>query len=228
MHGHPFTDVKRQICLPFLYDEYSLISHFERAAGKTVSLTLTENSTSMISVKTRGGSILLRLHRMFLSADTEVLNEITGLIKSRKGKTAHIRRFIGHNIKYIERKPKRIKIRTAGRFYNLLDIYDYLNNDYFNGKVSAAITWGARSPRRAARRRTLGSYSKNGGIIRINPVLDSGNVPGYYIEYVVYHEMLHADMDAGTGKGRAHSREFKRCERLFQHYEKALAWEKRK
>ncbi len=226
MYAYTFTEMKHQLNLPFFHDECYLRSYFEKAAGNTISLTLTENSTSMISVKRRGGTVLLRLHRMFLSADTDVLDEITGLIKTRKEKTPNIRKFIRHNIKYVERKPKRLKIRTDGRFYNLLEIYDFLNNDYFNGMVSAAITWGAKSPRRAARRRTLGSYSKSGKIIRINPVLDSIKVPGYYIEYVVYHEMLHADMDAE--KGRAHSGEFRKRERLFKHYEKALAWEKKR
>ena len=119
-----------------------------------------------------------------------------------------------------------MKSRTDGRFYKLLDIYSSLNNDYFNGMVSAAITWGVKRGKRAVRKRTLGSYCRNGKIIRINPVLDSIKVPRYYIEYIVYHEMLHADMDAEAG--RVHSKEFKRRERLFEHYKKALAWEKNK
>ena len=228
MPDYPVTDTTHQLNLPFVYDECSLRSFFEKTAGKTVSLTLTENSARMVSVKALGSSASIRLHRMFLFADADVLGEITELIKSRKGKTAHIRRFIRHNTKYIQRKPKRLKIRTDGRFYNLLDIYNSLNNDYFNNMVSAHITWGAKSPRRAARRRTLGSFCKADRTIRINPVLDSGNVPRYYIEYVVYHEMLHADTGAETGKGRVHSIEFKRRERLFKHYEKALKWEKKK
>jgi len=42
--------------------------------------------------------------------------------------------------------------------------------------------------------------------------------------------MLHADMGiAMRGKRRSvHPREFRRREKLFQEYEKAMAWEKRK
>jgi len=228
MYDYPVTDIIHQLNLPFFYDECSLRAYFEKAANKTVSLILTQNLTSMISVKTHGSTVSLRLHRMFLSADSDVLNEITELIKNRKGRNPHIRRFIGHNIKYTERKPNRLKIRTDGRFYNLFDIYNFLNKDYFNGMVSAAITWGVKRPGRAARRRTLGSYRKHGNIIRINPVLDSMEIPRYYIEYVVYHEMLHSDMNTETGRGRIHSGEFKRRESLFKYYEKALAWEKRR
>ena len=229
MPVYSVSNAERQMKLPLLFDEHSLRHYIEKTAGRTVSLTFTENSSSMISVKTYGRSVSLRLHRMFLSAETGVLAEIAEMIKNKKGKTPHISRFIKNNAAGIKRKPKRLKINAHGKFYNLLEIYDSLNKDYFNSMVSARITWGAKSPRRAVRRRTLGSYFKNDGMIRINPVLDSGKVPRYYIEYVVYHEMLHADMDAEAANGRrsVHSKEFKRRERLFKHYEKALALEKK-
>lgn len=230
MPVYSVSDAERQMKLPLFFDEYSLRHYLEKTAGRTVSLTLTENSSSMISVKIHGRSVSLRLHRMFLSAEISVLAEIAEMIKNKKGKTPHISRFIKNNAVGIERKPKRLKINAHGKFYNLLEIYDSLNKDYFNSRVSARITWGAKSPRRAVRRRTLGSYFKDDGMIRINPVLDSGKVPRYYIEYVVYHEMLHADMDteAASGRRSVHSKEFKRRERLFKHYEKALSLEKKK
>ncbi|MBI5057292.1 MAG: hypothetical protein HZB61_11830 [Nitrospirae bacterium] len=221
------ADKTSQLALPFSHDECSLRSHFEKAAGRSVSLIFTENSTSMISMRPRGNSISVRLHRMFLNAGDEVLDEITGMIKRRKGKTPHIRRFISDHLQYVKRKPKRITLKTDGRFYDLTDIYHSVNSEYFDGKVSARITWGAKCPRRAVRRRILGSFSRDEGIIRINPVLDTSRVPRYYIEYVVYHEMLHADMKSVTGKGRVHPKEFRERERMFKHYAKALSWEKR-
>ncbi|MBI5408690.1 MAG: M48 family metallopeptidase [Nitrospirae bacterium] len=216
-----------QLSLPFLHEEGSLKAYLEKAAGKAVSLVITENSSSMLSVKTNGCAVSVRLHKMFLHAGPDVLREIAGLIKNRrKNDTPHIRRFIRNNTKYIQRKPKRLKILTAGRFYDLMEIYNSVNAAYFNGKISARITWGAKSPKRAVRRRILGSFNRHDRVIRINPLLDSAKTPRYYLEYVVYHEMLHADMDAACGK-RAHSSEFRKRERLFKHYDKALMWEKR-
>jgi hypothetical protein len=48
--------------------------------------------------------------------------------------------------------------------------------------------------------------------------------------YIVYHEMLHADLGIEHNGGRHsyHSREFKRREKLFKHYERSLAWEKKR
>ena len=68
----------------------------------------------------------------------------------------------------------------------------------------------------------------------MNPVLDARNVPRYYVEFVLYHEMLHAWMhkagreeDRGNGKGRrlVHTPEFNRRERMFRDYARAAAWE---
>jgi hypothetical protein len=67
-------------------------------------------------------------------------------------------------------------------------------------------------------------------VIKINPILDSDRVPRYFLEFVIYHEMLHADIgiEDGSGRRELHSREFRKREKLFRHYEKASAWEKKR
>jgi predicted metal-dependent hydrolase len=107
-------------------------------------------------------------------------------------------------------------------------MYHAINREYFGDRVSASITWGAKGPRRAAARRTLGSYCSDNNMIRINPMLDSKRIPRYFLEFIVYHEMLHADIGIKrVGKRRSvHSKEFKRLEKMFRHYDRAIAWEK--
>jgi hypothetical protein len=65
--------------------------------------------------------------------------------------------------------------------------------------------------------------------IRINPVLDRKAVPLCVLEFILYHEMLHADLGVTRKNGRrsVHSREFRGRERLFSQYDTATAWEKR-
>ncbi len=123
-----------------------------------------------------------------------------------------------------------MRIKTKGRSCDLHEIFNSLNKEYFDGRVSASITWGSRGPRRAATRRTLGSFSVDNNVIRINPILDSGMVPRYFLEFIVYHEILHADMGVETGGSRRlmHSKEFKRREKMFRYYERAISWEKRR
>ena len=220
-----------QLALPFTPTEDALRLTLEERLGRPVSLILTDNSTSMLSCRIRDGVLFVRLHRMFLSADHTVLDEIVSYLRDRKRAMPHFRSFLRLNRGGFQRKPaKKVNVQTRGRHHDLSELYDEINRQYFDNKVTAAITWGSRSPASAVRKRTVGSYSERSNTIRINPVLDRKNVPRCYVAFIVYHEMLHADMGiAMRGKRRSvHPREFRRREKLFQEHEKATAWEGRK
>jgi len=217
--------------LPLSNTPISLKNYFERVTSSIVSLAITDNSTSMLSVRKKGDAISVRLHRIFLDARHDVIDEIAVFIKRRKGSTPLLRRFVKENlIRVRNAPPKRVKINTQGNYHNLGEIYDSLNRDYFQEKLSCPITWGTGRARYAVRKRTLGSYSRHANIIRINTTLDRKHVPRYFIEFVIYHEMLHADMDPTVKNGRniVHSREFRDREKQFRDYERALNWEKKK
>ena len=64
-------------------------------------------------------------------------------------------------------------------------------------------------------------------MIRIHPLLDAPFVPTWFLEYVVYHEMLHAVVPEEIdehGRRRVHTREFYRRERKFHCYYRARRW----
>jgi len=221
-----------QLNLQFSNNKDTLRDYLEHVIGKSVSLTLTDNSTNLLSIKTKNNSVSVRMHWMFLNASNEVIREIVSFIKARRSRTPHIRKFIRENqtcLKKREQKSRRSKIRTQGRFHDLREIFDALNNEYFRSKIPASISWSKGSARRAVRKRTLGSYSKHTNTILINSVLDRKNVPNYFIRYVVYHEMLHSTLreKMKNGKKLVHTSEFRRRERLFKDYENAMAWEMR-
>ena len=220
-----------QLLLPFNQSDKYVRLYFEKALGRRLSLVITDNSTSMLSVREKGQCVDMRLHRMFLSADKDVLDEIAGYVRNHRIKTPLVRKFIDENTHTLRSNPSRkINLKTDGHYHNLSEIYHSVNSEYFEGRVCAAITWGMKQSKRIVARRTLGSYSPDNELIRINPVLDSKSVPKYFVEFIVYHEMLHADMGIGRcGKSRRiHTVEFKRRERLFRHFKRALAWEKKR
>jgi hypothetical protein len=221
----------KPLTLPLVpvHDEQSLKDYFQSTAAKPIFLTLTNNTVSMLSIRERKSGVCIRLHRMFLNAGPEVLDEIRSFIKRRKKPILKVREFILRNQACLDAgKLRAVGINTRGRHCNLREIFDALNNEYFSGTVTAAITWGRKSRRRAVKKRRLGSFHRDRDIIRINPVLDSGRVPRYFIEFVVYHEMLHAatSLENCAGRQRVHSREFKSREKVFKYYEQALAWER--
>ena len=208
--------------------ENHLKQYLEECLDRPVALVLTENSTSMLSARLHDGVLRVRLHRMFLGADNRVMSEIASYLKNRTGAMPHFRSFIRDNREQLSLKsPKKVLVRTAGKFHDLCGLYDEINKEYFGGMVNAVITWGTRSPRYAVRKRTVGSYSERSNTIRINQVLDKKTVPRYYVALIVYHEMLHAAMGTPLrGKRRSvHSGEFRTREKLFKDYEKAMAWE---
>jgi len=221
-----------QPAVPFVLqnDVTYLKKYFQKCFNKPIILILTDNATSMISVRGKQDAISVRLHRIFLKADTRVLDEVVRFIKKTGGKTPAIKAFIRNNKSCLKDSPPRtIAINPHGRFYNLQDIFNSLNRDYFDDRITALITWGKRSPRYAVRKRTLGSYQKKTNTIRINPILDRRKVPRYGIAFVVYHEMLHADIGTAVKNGRRsiHSQEFKNREHAYRNYDKAVEWEKR-
>ena len=190
---------------------------------------LTENSTSLLSARTRNGVLRVRLHRMFTNADSRVLDEIVSFLKTKRGPMPFFRSFVRDRRESLgSRPPNKVPVKTRGASHDLRVLFDEVNETYFNGMISAVITWGLSSPRCSVRKRTLGSYSARSHTIRINPVLDKRTVPRYFIAFVVYHEMLHAAIGITRKGGRRsiHSREFRERERLFQDYEKAAAWER--
>ena len=229
-HAMKRNTATSKLALPFSTTDAALRQHIEAYLKRQVALLLTNNSTSMLSARSRDGVLRVRLHRMFLHADDRVLGEILSYLQHRKGAMPHFRSFIRKNRALLSSKPARkVPVRTKGRFHDLSGLYDELNRKYFGGAITAAITWGPRSPRAALRKRTVGSYSTRSNVIRINPVLDRKTVPRCYVALVVYHEMLHASLGvAMRGTRRSvHSREFRGRERLFQDYEQAMAWQLR-
>ncbi len=218
-----------QLRFTFGWSAESLGQRLEGEVGRRVSLVVTENTSTMLSFRKRSGMLQVRLHRMFLGAGPEVLSEIAAFLRTRRGSLPLLRRYIRENRSLVLSKPARkVSLRTAGRWHDLRELFDSVNRDYFSGSVAAAITWGSCCTKSAVRKRTLGSFSERANVIRINAVLDRNAVPRYYVAFIVYHEMLHAAMGVRRTGGRrsVHTREFRRREKLYADYERAIAWEK--
>ncbi|MDB9822429.1 hypothetical protein OAC89_01880 [Deltaproteobacteria bacterium] len=199
------------------------------------SVTITDNSSSIISVKREVNSFKIRLHNMFLDADKHICEALADFInghvkEARKTLKAYIKR---HEWKIRKRtapaKPRKIRIKTQGRYFDLLDSFKRLNESCFKGKIDCLITWGNYRRRPGRKSVRLGSYSPKSSIIRINPVLDRSFVPQYVIDDVTYHEMLHHLLGHVKINNRrfSHHRAFKRMESKFIYREKSRLWIKK-
>jgi len=221
-----------QLSLQFSNNKDALKDFFEKMTGKPVSLVLTDNSASLLSIRTKCNSVSVRMHWMFLNAGNDVIREMGDFIKTRKRRTPLIRKFINVNqncLKKMERNVIQAIISTQGRFHNLKEIFNDLNNEYFRRRITASISWGKDRAKKIVKKRTLGSYCGQTDTIRINSILDRKSVPRYFIMYVIYHEMLHSIVKGERKNGRrsVHSSAFRKRERLFKHYAEAISWERR-
>jgi len=199
--------------------------------GSSLCLTITDNTTSMLSVREKAENMEVRLHRMFLCAGPEICREIAQLIKKGRCNRQVLSSFIRQNKHLLKQKsPVNATTRVTGQYYCLQSIYESLNSEYFDKAISSAITWGRSNSRQRVRMRTLGSFNAGTNTIRINSVLDKKTVPAHFLEFVVYHEMLHVylGIEIRNGRRSIHSKEFRLHEKKFRHYGKAMEWERRR
>lgn len=199
----------------------------EKISGLPVQVTITDNTRSMISFRRERRPVRLRLHRMFLEADPQTLHCLADYIRTGRLAT-QIRQYIqthSHMIIPMEKKSRTIRIVHQGEWYNLKHMYDRTNARYFNNELTCLISWGRRSRNRNKRSIRFGSYVQRDNLIRIHPLLDRPEVPQFFVEYIVYHEMLHAVIPRSAGN--IHSREYRNREKEFPYYRQAREWEKK-
>jgi len=223
---YPAQRSSGQLSLPFLRDEHSLRSSLKNMLGKDIGLTLTDNRTSMLSIKK--GQPVLRIHRIFLEADESVIQAVADFIRNRKSARPVIQAFIRqHSSSLKSRTVRQAPLRTDGACHCLATMFANVNAEYFQREVNASITWGRRVSGRRVRRVTLGSYCRDSRTIRINPILDRKTVPRFFLEFIIYHEMLHAALGTVVTNGRrsVHFREFRQREKQFAAYKQAVRWE---
>jgi hypothetical protein len=209
----------------------SLARDLSRELGLPVRLSVTDNRSTMISFRRAPAALRLRLHHMFLDAPEPVVRAVAdyaGRGQRRAGRVLD---------DFIRREQPRIRqerdatdesFTPEGRYFHLEEIRDRLNERFFQGGVRATIGWGRAPGRRRRRSIRLGVYDPQTREIRIHPALDHPEVPRFFVEFIVFHEMLHQLFPSSNGPGRRvhHPRGFRDRERAYPLYEAAIAWER--
>lgn len=117
----------------------------------------------------------------------------------------------------------------VGGVHDLRKMYEEINIEYFEGKLTLSIGWfGRKNASRRISRKVLGYYDERKKSVRIHRSLDHPSFPEFFIAYVIYHEMLHSVERPIQGRGRRkiHHAGFKDREKKFHSYAVAKEWEK--
>jgi hypothetical protein len=124
--------------------------------------------------------------------------------------------------KELLRRDRSINLKTRGRRHDIRERFDWVNSQYFDGKVPPVnLAWSTRVD--SSR---WGYTDRDRRLIVVNKQLDGPRVPGYVVDYILYHEMLHiVHKGLFSQFGRDdHYVDFYRDERKFDKYQEAEMW----
>ena len=100
-----------------------------------------------------------------------------------------------------------------GEFYNLAEVFDRLNREFFDGLLGCPLLGWSRRPSRSM----LGHFDPAHNAIIISRLFDRAEVPGLALDYVMFHEMLHLQHPVDHSRARrcVHTKEFREAEKKF-------------
>ncbi|NGX31757.1 MAG: hypothetical protein K940chlam8_01138 [Chlamydiae bacterium] len=199
----------------------TLKKHFPK-----LTLKIQANRSSILTMQHSFRHLSVSMHHLFLDADHQMIEALVTYFKKGRGaKQASflINAFIEEKRHLIEDKKE--ALITQGNVYDLLELYEKTKSIYFNDCIEVDVTYFI-TPLKRRRHITLGLYHR--GIVKVNRVLDSVECPQYFVEFILYHEMLHHLFPTKMINGRRvmHSKEFRRKERAFKEYKLATYWQK--
>ena len=197
----------------------------EDAFGE-LDLVVTDNRRRMLSAKRREGRLEVRAHHMFVTrgAPSEWL---VGFVRGEAGARERVRAFVATHRGVIDHVREQSSLDTAGTHHELMEHLERARDLLMVGELEdVVIRWGRRG--KGTKSIRLGSYDFEQQMVRVHPALDQAWVPGYFVGFVVYHELVHAvvGVEVVGGRREVHTKAFRDLERLHPRYEDALEWER--
>jgi hypothetical protein len=208
-----------------------IIKMLEERLDAPVDLALTRNRSLMINSRKNDGRFQVRMHQVFLHADRRIILAVADIIK-KGSKPAHklINSYIQSHNRQIQtnRKKKVFILNPKGKVYDLRNILDEVAEKYNLSQRGIKITWSHSRIRKGQKSIRLGAYFQEDKLIRVHPALDKAEVPKFFVEYIVYHELLHAAVPPVKRNGRNsfHPPDYGKQEQQFDRYEEAQEFEK--
>jgi len=197
-----------------------------------VEISLTRNRSVVLSIQRRHGKVSVRMHQVFLRADRRVIRAVADLIKKKSSRLAKsiINDYIRTRSRFMQSKKRTraLILNPKGKIYDLEEILHGLAQKYELPSRGVKITWGSSRIRKGQQSIRLGSFYQDEKLIRVHPRLDHEEVPKYFVEYIVFHELLHAAVPPQDKRGRRnfHSAQYHENEEKFEDYQAARKYEK--
>lgn len=187
------------------------------------------------TIRVRSGQVYVRLSDLIKDCPPEVMRALAFVLVARllgkKVPVVHERVYRDYTLTPDVMRSSDIARRHRGRKmissaqgvnYDLDKMFSKLNRRYFDSSLEKpTLTWSQRKTRSI-----LGHHDRVYETITISKSLDSAQVPDWFVEFIVYHEMLHIKHAARMINGRRyyHTAAFRQDERRFAKYEDSQRW----
>ncbi len=117
--------------------------------------------------------------------------------------------------------------KAKGQTWDLRELFDGLNQTYFQGQLQAVVRWspqvGGLSTHRKVQKDQISHH-----ILTISRGYDGADVPRVAVEGVLYHEMCHIAFPPKPGQGarrHVHHKDFREAERRYAGFAAWREWE---
>ncbi|HYY43075.1 MAG TPA: SprT-like domain-containing protein [Pyrinomonadaceae bacterium] len=187
------------------------------------------------TLRWRAGRIYVRLSDLFRDAPPHVQRALAFILVAkhlrRRTPQMHERVYrdyatAPHVLRAAElarrQRGRKLISSARGSVHNLDRLFARLNRRYFDDELAKpTLTWSARRTRRI-----LGHHDPVHETIVISKTLDAADVPEWFVEYILFHEMLHIKHPARLVNGRRlyHTKAFRAEEARYPRYAEAQDW----
>jgi hypothetical protein len=187
------------------------------------------------TIRLRAGRVHVRLSDIFQTAPPEVIKALAFVLVARllSRKPPRDQELIYRSYAFrpellraseLARRQRGRKVISSatGRVYDLERIFARLNRRFFDGEIEKPVlTWSQRPAKSI-----LGHHDAAHDTITISKTLDAREVPEWFVEYILFHEMLHIKHPARIKNGRRyyHTAAFRAEEKSFPRYRHAQEW----
>ena len=202
--------------------------------GSRVKIQFTNNSCTMVSKYERAGTPHLRVHHLFRKAPRALLRDLVRFCflrvtrKTSRRVRAELMDFLEqHREETLAPYPKSRRLPPKGQHYDLSVLLPKVSFEHFRDlKTEPEIAW-TRQPHRTLMGKWIPTPNGYRNLILINRLLDNPMAPKFYVEFVIFHELLHELMPVSRECGRwmHHPPEFQRRERKHPDFRAAQRWE---
>ena len=208
--------------------ELLLGAELRKRGYSLAGVTWTRNRVKLVSSRARRQRVHVRVARKLLLLGERTVGPIAGLVAEEVSARALLQALF-KELPVEEIVPRRRVLRPQGDAFNLEQLLAYPCELLEMKPSDIRITWGARRrPVRRQRTFRLGTYDPRTDVVCLHRILDHPDVPTFYIEFVIFHELIHrhVGLEKGPEAARRHDTYFRELESAFPRLEEARAWER--